>query len=75
MSACRPLIICEENILKHILSAFITKEIKEIHIFEYFIAQFRCFFGVVWHGDFVFLKKFSFRNINITRRSLVLFGS
>ena len=32
------------------------------NIFEYCSAKFRCFFGIVWHGDFVYLKKKFFRN-------------
>ena len=67
MSACRPLIICKQNILKHILSAFIGLKIKEMHIFEYSIAKFCCFFGVAWQGDL-------FRNVNVTGRHLVMLG-
>ena len=29
VSTCRPLVICEQNILKHILSAFIAKKYKK----------------------------------------------
>ena len=70
MSAYRPPIICEQNIL----SPFIAKNIKEIHVFEYLIAKFSCFYGVVWHGDFVYWKKFFFRNVSKTEHHLVFLG-
>ena len=66
MSACPPLIICKQNILKRILSAFIARKLK--------ITKFRCFFGVVWHGDFFINKKYFFRKINKTGRHLILLG-
>ena len=53
MLACRPLIICNQHILKHPEPIYRHK-VKEIHIFEYLITKFHCFFGIIWHGDFVY---------------------
>ena len=73
MSAVHPLIICKQNILKHMLSTFIAKKVNEIHVFEYLTAKFLCFW-VLSGTAASFIKKTFFGNINKTERHLVLLG-
>ena len=69
MSPCRPHIICKQNILKHILSAFIAKK-YDIHIMEYLIAKFVAFLLLSCTAT-LFIEKSSF---SVTGRHLVMLG-